>query len=410
MPKKSLKALFIPVTAIGHVNACIGIAESLIGAGHRATFLVNKQWEGKLRQYGIDEIIREDPPGRATSASPELEAGNAFKSIGLVGPGSPIDKMVAWVTELIPFHIKCVQDMDEIIAKTVAEVQPDVIFVDRMVAMAAVERTGIPWVWVCSYNPLFQLNDDRTPPPGSGFAANSDPKEWAVFRETVNNAVKDIWREFNDYIVANGLPPLDYCQYIRAPTHLHIYAMPSELDYTDLRPVPDRCLQLDNFMRKDAHATFKVPDQLLNKPGKLIYFGLGTLVSSDLDNIQRLLAILAKSEHRFIVSKAPHIEDYELPGDNMWGDWYVPQIQPMVVLPVFADQFDNAQRLHELGYGIRLDAYKCSETELLGAIDKLLNDNELKVKLAKTSARIQSDDKIAQLPGLIEKLCDSQTK
>ncbi|CAG2102469.1 unnamed protein product [Medioppia subpectinata] len=302
-----------------------------------------------------------------------------------ISSAGPLDTMVAWVTKFVSHCIRDSRLMNPIVNK------PDVIFIDEVVAMASVERSGIPWKW---------LYDERTPPPGSGLAANGDRKEWAHFRHTVNDAIKDIWREFNDYFVSNGLPPLDYGQYVRQPTHLHIYPLPVELDYTDLRPyvrqpthlhiyplpveldytdlrpVPDRCLQLDNLMREDVHPTFTLPKQLSNKPSKLIYVDL------DLD----LMAKLAKYKHWFIVSRGPHHDKYKLPGADMWGPQTVPQIQvlplvdlvPMVVLPVFGGQFDNAQRLHESGYGIRLDAYRCSEAELLCAIGKLFDGNELK--------------------------------
>ena len=31
--------------------------------------------------------------------------------------------------------------------------------------------------------------------------------------------------------------------------------------------------------------------------------------------------------------------------------------KPMVVLPLFWDQYDNAQRVHEIGFGVRLRTY-----------------------------------------------------
>ena len=43
--------------------------------------------------------------------------------------------------------------------------------------------------------------------------------------------------------------------------------------------------------------------------------------------------------------------------------------KPMVVLPLFWDQVDNAQRVDETGFGRRLPAYAFRDEELTGAID-----------------------------------------
>ena len=108
----------------------------------------------------------------------------------------------------------------------------------------------------------------------------------------------------------------------------------------------------------------------------------------------------------------------------MWGDKMVPQIKilqivdliishggnntlteafyygtPMIIMPLFSDQYDNAQRIVEKEFGMRLDPY-CSGDELINAIDTMLNDDELKERMHKASMRIQNesnDDKLAQL-------------
>jgi len=119
----------------------------------------------------------------------------------------------------------------------------------------------------------------------------------------------------------------------------------------------------------------------------------------------------------------------------MWGAATVPQIQvlplvdlvvthggnntitetfyfgkPMIVLPLFGDQYDNAQRVEDKGFGKRLNAYKCDEEELLTAIESLLNNNELNEKLRKISSRIQSDNSIAKLPEIIEDYVENRQK
>ena len=144
--------------------------------------------------------------------------------------------------------------------------------------------------------------------------------------------------------------------------------------------------------------------------------------------MQRLIEILAKSPHNVIVSKGVFGDTYQLP-DNMWGQNYVPQTKvlplvdlvithggnntvtetfsfgkPMIVMPLFGDQFDNAQRVHEKGFGLRMDAFTCSEEELLQGIEKLLNDKELKKRLSIASKRIANSDSIVKASQLIENL------
>src|SRR5205814_7553467 len=64
--------------------------------------------------------------------------------------------------------------------------------------------------------------------------------------------------------------------------------------------------------------------------------------------------------------------------------------KPMVVLPLFWDQVDNAQRLDETGFGIRLPTYDFEDEQLTGAIDRLLADRALHERLAALARRIQS--------------------
>ena len=62
----------------------------------------------------------------------------------------------------------------------------------------------------------------------------------------------------------------------------------------------------------------------------------------------------------------------------------------MVVLPLFWDQYDNAQRVQETGFGRRLDTYGHAPEQLLGAVDHLLADRGVGERLAAVSARLQA--------------------
>ena len=74
----------------------------------------------------------------------------------------------------------------------------------------------------------------------------------------------------------------------------------------------------------------------------------------------------------------------------------------MIVLPLFYDQHDNAQRVHDKGFGIRLKPFRSSEKEFHDAIEKLLNDNQLKVKMEKIAKRIQGSNENEKAAQLIE--------
>ena len=94
---------------------------------------------------------------------------------------------------------------------------------------------------------------------------------------------------------------------------------------------------------------------------------------------------LAKTEHRVVVSMGP-LKDQMRLGPRMYGDEFLPQPSilpqcdllithggnntvcegfhfglPMIGLPLFWDQYDNAQRLQETGFGARLPTYDWEE-------------------------------------------------
>ena len=50
---------------------------------------------------------------------------------------------------------------------------------------------------------------------------------------------------------------------------------------------------------------------------------------------------------------------------------------PMILLPLFWDQYDNAQRVAETGFGVRLPTYTFEPDAMTAAIDRLLADRDL---------------------------------
>jgi UDP:flavonoid glycosyltransferase YjiC (YdhE family) len=76
--------------------------------------------------------------------------------------------------------------------------------------------------------------------------------------------------------------------------------------------------------------------------------------------------------------------------------------KPMILLPLFWDQHDNAQRMDELGFGARLPTYEFTDADLHGAIDHLVADGNLRVRLSAITDRLKANPGTHRAAELIE--------
>ena len=81
--------------------------------------------------------------------------------------------------------------------------------------------------------------------------------------------------------------------YINYSKYLNIYDLPLELDYLDIRPLPEKWIRFDNLKRIEFLDSFKIPPELRDKSGKLIYFSMGSMGGIDIEMMKRLTKILA---------------------------------------------------------------------------------------------------------------------
>ncbi len=257
--------------------------------------------------------------------------------------------------------------------------------------------------------------------------SKGNKQEWIKFREQWNDLFSNLRNNSNKWIVSKGAPELPPNALHPQSPHLNIYIYPQELDYSGIGPLPKNWLQVDSFVR-NTDENFSIPEELERKSGNLVYLSMGTFASADLELMKRITGILSKSGHRFIVSKGPLHDRYELP-NNMWGQKILPQTKvmplvdlvithggnntitesfyfgkPVIVLPLFADQLDNAQRIKELGFGVAFNPYTCSEGVLIGAVNAMLNDLALKRRLNIISHRIRNSHDKKRAADLIESI------
>ena len=159
---KKLTVLFAPIEAYGHVNPCIGIGQILQKRGHRIVFAIGESWSGRLTKFGFEEELIVIPKDTDKS---EDELQSLLLKSGMISPLSPLEKIKnSGISKSL--YPKAVAS-DPIMKDIISRVKPDVIIIDQMFTMPSL-MSSCPWVISFPSNPLFPLNDERTPPPMSG--------------------------------------------------------------------------------------------------------------------------------------------------------------------------------------------------------------------------------------------------
>ncbi len=419
--------LFMPESAYGPTNNCIGIGRVLRDRGHRVVFAAEASWAGKLDALGFaEDLVDLAPPPEGDA---EQDAGQFWTDF--ITETAPefrkptIEQLESFIKPtwqaLIDGAKYCQQQHEEIIDRQ----HPDVIIEDNVNCFPALLTAGAPFVRIVSCNPL-EMRGPEVPPVFSGYPSD-DRTGWDEFRAEYERTHREMWAEYDEWVRSCGAPGLPELDFIQESDHLNLYVYPEAIDYVERRPLGPTWQRLDSSVRT-TDAPFEVPESLRDGDGELIYLSLGSLGSADVDLMRRLVKVLADTPHRYIVSKGPQHDLIDLP-DNMWGDQQVPQTtvipqcdlvithggnntttetmhfgKPMIVLPLFWDQYDNAQRVAETGYGRRLDTYRFEDDELRQAIDELLGDETLRARAAATGESIRARNGRERAADLIERV------
>jgi MGT family glycosyltransferase len=415
MSDRVLTVLFMPESAYGPTNQCIGLGRILADRGHRVVFAAEASWKGKLEALGFEEDLVDLAPPPEGDA--DQDAGAFWKEF--IRETAPefrkptIEQLSTFIQPtfqaLIDGAVYCEPQLREIIAR----VRPDVIVEDNVVTFPALLTAGVPFIRIVSCNPL-EMKGPGVAPAFSGYAQD-DPSAWAEFRAEYERTHRDMWNAFNQFVQDSGAPPLPDLEFIHSSEHANLYVFPQEADYVEHRPLDSTWHRIDSSVRS-TDEDYQIPPEVADRPegSSLIYLSLGSLGSADVDLMRRLIDVLGRTPHRYIVSKGPQHDQYEL-ADNMVGAEFVPQTRiiphvdlvithggnnttteslhfgkPMICLPLFWDQYDNAQRMDELGFGRRLATYAFTDEEMLTALDDLLGDSALRERMSAMGADIRA--------------------
>ena len=417
--------IFFPEGAYGPTNNCVGIGNVLRSRGHRVVFIIEESFKGTLEEKGFEErLMRLSAPAEdGAEEDPGQFWKDYIRETAPVFRKPTIEQLDGFIKPTFEALCDGARYVDERLVEIIDEVQPDVLVEDNVVAFPALAASGRKWARIVSCNPA-EVKDADVPPPFSGYPA-ADRSGWSEYWDEYDRALGPMQHAFSEFCVERGAAPLPDREFMNTSPQLNLWIYPSEVDYARAAPLDSNWHNLEASVRT-TDEPWELPEPLASGEGPLVYLSLGSLGSADVGLMKTLIATLADSPFRVIVSKGPQHAELDL-ADNMTGAEFLPQAsilpqvdlvithggnntvteslyygKPMVLLPLFWDQYDNAQRIDETGYGRRLSTYGHEPDELRQAVDDLLADSALNAKLAKLSAHLQSNPGTERAADLLE--------
>jgi MGT family glycosyltransferase len=426
---RPLTILLSPESAYGPTNQCIGIGNILLRRGHRVVFAAESSWKGRLEPLGFEEQLVDlaEPAPTDDEQDPGVFWTEFIRDTSPEFRKPTVEQLESFIRPTWEALIAGSQYCEPRLRRVLDDVRPDVVVEDNVVCFPALLTGAAPFVRIVSCNPL-EVPDAGVAPAFSGLAQD-DRDGWATFRAEYERTHREVWTSFNDWVIAQGAPALPDLQFMHESDHANLYVYPAEADYDRLRPLGDTWHRIDSSVRETDDG-YVLPQTAADRPDgtALVYLSLGSLGGADVDLMRRLVDVLGRTRHRYIVSKGPMGDLIELPG-NMVGAPIVPQTKvipqvdlvithggnntttealhfgkPMIVLPLFWDQYDNAQRMHELGLGLRLETYAFTDDQLIEAVDGLLADHGLSARSAEIGDRIRARQGLRRAADLVERV------
>ncbi|MDA9826292.1 glycosyltransferase [Porticoccaceae bacterium] len=404
---------FFPEGAFGPALNSVGIAQACREQGHRAVFICDPGFRGVFSEYGFEEfevnLSEPMPPEQAANYWSDFiqqHIPNFHKSAY-----DQIDNYVKDCWEAIVDTAKWAQKG---LPDVLNEIKPDLICVDNVILFPAIKQSGVPWVRIvsCSEN---EVADDNIAPYLSGCREN-DAAGRERFRRRYQEVLKPIHDEFNNFLIHCGEAPYPLANFVEESPYMNLLLYPESAKFNRSKPLdPNRFQYLEGCVREDS--PFEVPAFEVNSDSPLIYVSFGTLGSSDIQLMQRLIDVLGKLPYRVLLNVGDYIEQYKnVPKNIHIAAWYpqpsvIPNVdmvihhggnnsfteclyfgKPALIMPYVWDGHDNATRVEETNHGLSLHRYNWTDEQMETSLQRLLDDLTIRDTLKKSSEHMQRQD------------------
>ncbi len=420
---------FFPEAAYGPALNSVAIAQACRERGHEPVFITDPGMEGVFEEYGFEEqyVNMTEPMPPEEKAEYWDEFINRHIPNFDLPPHEQTDNYIKECWEAI---VETAEWAEKELPDALEAVDPDVVCVDNVVMFPAIKRHDAPWVRItsCTEN---EIPDPEIPPYLSGCRAD-DRDCFERFERKFEDAIEPVHEEFNEFLEANGVDPYPLGQFLETSPYLNLLLYPEPMQWERHEPLdPERFQYLEGCVRKEER--YDVPEFGERNDAPLLYLSFGSLGAGDTDLMKRLIEFFGSQPYRCLVNVGEYIEAYDesaIP-DNVELDNWFPQPSvidqadvvihhggnnttneclyygtPAIVMPYVWDGQDNATRVDETGHGIKLHRSEWSDEELVGSIERCLEDDEIRSRLDATAERMQSENGPEKAARLLDALVE----
>ena len=367
------KIVFFCIPAHGHTNPTLGVVRELVSRGHQVWYYSYNIMREKIESTGATFVSCDDY---------DMEQKLTPKDAVRVG------KDLAFSTKIL---VDTTLALDDKVSEDMKRLKPDCIVADSMAVWgkAIAIKLGIPFV---SSTTTFAFNQYSAKIMKQGIG------ELVRMLISMPKIIKNIKR-----LQDKGYPIKSVLDIIQNDDNTHTIVYTS----SDFQPCADTFSDKYVFVGPSIRPA---TDKIVKTKEKLIYISMGTVNNDMMPLYKTCITTLADTEYQVIISvgNLVSINEFGKMPENISVYEHVDQIAvlqaadiflshcgmnsvneslyfgvPLLMLPQTAEQGGVAERVHQLGAGIKLK--KTDGASIIYAINKLFSVNSYKDNAQKIS-------------------------
>ncbi|MBQ7096471.1 MAG: glucosyltransferase [Clostridia bacterium] len=389
------KIVFFCIPAHGHTNPTLGVVKELVSRGHQVWYYSYNIMREKIESVGATFISCDNY---------DTEQNLSAKDSTRVG------KDLAFSTKIL---VDTTLALDDKVCRDMAELKPDCVVADSMAlwGKAVALKLGIPFV---SSTTTFAFNQHSAKIMKQGlgdllkmlFTMPKTSKQVKRLKEKgypVNSILDIIGNDDNTHTIVYTSPEFQPCS--ETFSEKYAFVGPSIRPATEeIEKKMDKLIYISmGTVNNDMMSFYKSCISALTNTDYQVIMSVGNLVSfEELGELPENISIYSYIDQIAVLKKADVFVSHC--GMNSVSESLYFEV-PLVMLPQTSEQKGVAERVNQLGAGIKID--KSDKVSILSAINKILSDSMYKQNAKKISNGFKNSSGARGATDKIIQVCES---